>query len=63
MSRGRDVDPDAWYDRRMDTIIEAQRTCPYYQQLEHVEGLQDDRLCLYDHAPCEQRRHCPCGKW
>jgi hypothetical protein len=63
MARRINADPDGWYDDRRDRIGDAQEKCPYFEQREKVEGLDDDKMCNYDMTPCEARMHCPNGNW
>jgi hypothetical protein len=63
MARRINADPDGYYDERVDRIASAQKECPYFEQREKVEGLNDDKMCTYDMKPCEARMHCPVGNW
>lgn len=63
MSKRIEADPDGWHDDRVNRIINAQEHCPYFQKLERVTDLDDDRLCLIDKRPCSARRFCPIDKW
>lgn len=63
MPKRSEVDPDGWRDDRMDRIAEAQTDCPYFQKLDRVPDLDDDRLCLIDKRPCSARRFCPVDRW
>ena len=44
-------------------IKAAQEKCSFFRLREKVEGLDDEKLCLYDMGPCEARRFCPVDKW
>lgn len=55
---------DAWKEEALAARLKkAQGECPYFKKQEPVEGLQDDKMCLYDMQPCEGRASCPLGKW
>jgi hypothetical protein len=75
MNKWRRHDPDGWYDNKIESIEclraevllarikAAQAICPFFLEREIVEELDDNKVCLYDNKPCEDRRFCPVDKW